>query len=135
MKTIRFYGVLFIAILLCSCNKEEAVNPEFLPGTYEGLFTVSDFGATYSNSAKVSIELRDQDFVCHGNSKNMPAGGEGSFHIKGDKLVFDDKRVWAPGIDLNQVLRGSYDYEYDGAILHFWRINGSRHYDYHVARR
>lgn len=127
-------SLICICIIFISCSKEE-VAPVELNGDYIGKFIISEPAISYSNSGDVTLFLSGTEYTCSGNTKLLPAGGGGTFKKKEDKLVFDDKHIWDPQVDLNHVLRGEFSYSYDQNHLILWKSENGRKYEYDLTKR
>jgi hypothetical protein len=105
MKT-KFIGlaILSLSILLLSCEKIQLTSKN---GTYKGTFTV-----TYNNgivrTGETTLELKNGEFSCSGNSNRIPAGGSGSFSMNENEITFLDENAWTADFDYNLILEGTY---------------------------
>ena len=122
MKKLYFFSTLMF-ILLTSC-KEETINPANLHGNYRGVFIATDHSIPNQWTGPVNLTLHETGFNCEGNPNLVPAGGTGNYVIKDGKLVFNELGIWKGNINKLMVLTGSFEYEYNGAVLTLTRRDG-----------
>ena len=84
-------------------------------GTYKGTFTVTYSSGT--QNAQTTLVLKNGKFSCSGNTNRIPAGGSGTFSFDNKKITFNDENSWTAEFDWNLILRGNYDYTFDGKNL------------------
>lgn len=114
MRTKFLTGVIFTLIfLLSSCQKDDLVT--IMDGQYKGTFTVTYSSGTLSGPT--ILELKDGKFSCSGNTDRIPAGGSGTFASDNKKITFNDENFWTADFDWNLILKGEYDYTFDGNKL------------------
>ncbi len=113
--------ILVSLILFISCDNDEESNLTQIPdGTYTGIFTVEySNGMTYSNSVTINFsESNSYKSSGNGNINDFyPAGGSGTYEMKGSKISFYDINTWLAHFDWNLILSGEYDYLMNGSQL------------------
>ncbi|RMG59371.1 MAG: hypothetical protein D6722_22370, partial [Bacteroidetes bacterium] len=122
-------------LLLWSACQRESLSPVALEGTYEGTFQLEDAPQSIAREGAVTLTLNAERFLCSGNPNQVPAGGVGSFRLRGQTLEFEHEGVVRPGVKSDMVLQGSYTYAYDGETLTFWREEGAVRYQYSLRRQ
>lgn len=123
--------IFFTVTLLLGCDKDDL---DIIDGTYKGTFTV-----IYSSgiqTGQTTLDLKDGKFSCSGNSDRIPAGGSGTFSSGNNKITFNDENAWTADFDWNLILRGEYDYTFDGKKL---KISADKndvgHYEYDLEKQ
>ncbi|WP_207426025.1 hypothetical protein [Pedobacter sp. SYSU D00535] len=120
--TSRQVGIfVFTFVLLAACKKEEKV---IFSGTYTGEFTViRPISSMLTPPVEASITFQGKTYTSQGNPNYYPAGGSGTFEIKGNVIEFRDKNVWPAHFDPLLILSGSYTYEIQGDELILSKTN------------
>ena len=127
--------------MFTSCDKSEFVGGvELEEGIYSGTFTVKYFVEMPQSwgrgSGATTIELKDGKYTCTGNTNRIPAGGGGTYSIKDNKIIFEDKHGWTADFDGNLILNGEYDYKFDGKRLKISaNKNDEGHYEYDLKKQ
>ena len=108
-------------------------------GVYSGTFTVTyfvDMPESWGRGSGITtLELKNGKFTCAGNPNRFPAGGSGNYSIQDDKIIFEDLSFWTADFDWNLILKGEYDYTFDGKRLKFSAIkNNVGLYEYDLIR-
>lgn len=131
---MKFFGIVFFisgVFTLAGCDKQRMKTEE---GTYTGTFTV-----TYENGVKsgtTTLKLKDGKFSCQGNPDRIPAGGSGTYQIKGNTVEFTDINFWTADFDWNLILNGNYEYSFDGKKMVIKAFkNDVGHYEYDLERQ
>jgi hypothetical protein len=120
-----------MAILLYSCDKDDLNIKE---GTYKGTFTVTYSSGT--QTGQTTLELKNGKFSCSGNSNRIPAGGSGTYSLDNGKITFNDENFWTADFDWNLILRGQYDYSFNGKKLKISADkNGVGNYEYDLEKQ
>ena len=76
-------------------------------------------GTTHSNSVMINFS-KISSYNSSGNGNNndfFPAGGSGTYEMKGSKITFSDTNIWLANFDWNLILSGEYDYLINGNEL------------------
>jgi hypothetical protein len=132
MRTIYLTLTIFLmAILLYSCDKDDLNIKE---GTYKGTFTVTYSSGT--QTGRTTLELKNGKFSCSGNSNRIPAGGSGTYSLDNGKITFNDENFWTADFDWNLILKGQYDYSFNGKKLKISADkNGVGNYEYDLEKQ
>lgn len=105
--------ILFVAgaglcMCLSACSDETVQTTASLPaGTYTGTFTVQ-YNDNSSYSAPVSLVISGKRYSCSSGENRIPAGGTGTFEVKGTQIVFSEESIWTADFDWNLILSGEY---------------------------
>ncbi len=132
MKFLYFFLTMTVLSFI-SCESEE-VNPSHFMGTYEGVFRAEDVQNTLKKSGPVTLILHENGYECIGNPNMVPAGGQGTFVKKDDKLIFKQDGVWQR-VNLEMVLQGAYSYSFEGKELELWRETNGKYLKYDLIRK
>ena len=133
MKT-KFLGlaILSLSILLLSCEKIQVKSKN---GTYKGAFTVT-YNSGWVRTGETTLELKNGEFSCSGNSNRIPAGGSGTFSINENEISFFDENAWTADFDYNLILEGTYNCEFQGKKLIISADrSGLGHYEYELEKQ
>jgi hypothetical protein len=103
------------------------------PGEYKGKFKVVMHDKTERGITKVLFT--PDRYSCEGNDQRLPAGGSGTYTIKGNKILFFDENMWTADFDWNLILNGEYDFDYDGKKLKLITIRNGRRYEYDLKKK
>nr|WP_294894700.1 hypothetical protein [uncultured Pedobacter sp.] len=118
-------------ILLSGCKKDSFTMEE---GIYIGNFTVR-----YNSGIKtgpVTLELKNGEYNCSGNSNRIPAGGSGTYSVENCKVTFNEQHVWTADFDWGLILGGVYNYSFDGENLKISSIsNNEASYEYVLKKK
>lgn len=111
-----FVLLLTFLMLFNGCADKQVEPPASLDGVYQGTFTVeySD-GQVLSNS--VTVDIMANEYSSSSGSGRIPAGGSGTFEIRGDSIQFSDQNMWTADFDWNLILNGTYKYSSNGKEL------------------
>lgn len=124
-------SMLISATLLMGCEKKDVSQ---LDGTYISTFTVA-----YNDTAltgPTTVELKNGQFTCSGNSNKIPAGGSGTFSVDNNTIRFKDANIWTANFDWNLILSGSYEYTINGKKLTIAaEKNGVGNYQYVLEKQ
>ena len=113
--------MIFSAVICTNCGfltsmiQQGMTDDLEIEGIYSGTFTV-----TYNfakRTGTTTLKLENGKFTCAGNLDRIPAGGSGNYSINHDKIVFSDKNFWSADFDWNLILKGEYEYTFDGKRL------------------
>ncbi|WP_163715706.1 hypothetical protein [Mangrovibacterium lignilyticum] len=111
-KIIRTSSSLCLIFIILACTTTEKTETLKLQGIYTGIFSVEyTNGEVYSNP--VTMTFNGQSFTCSSGSDWIPAGGSGTFHIDGSKIIFTDENMWTANFDWNLILTGDYDLHFN----------------------
>lgn len=106
---IRLAIFLFTLLLMISCKKNSNTIQELEIGIYKGTFTVDYDGKKQSASDIEVVFNIDNTYTSTGNrNPRVPAGGSGTYIIKDNTVLFDDKNPWTTEFDPGLVLNGEY---------------------------
>lgn len=133
--TFMVFG-LVMATAIISCRKSEQPDPE---AVYSGTFTVKYQTAipeqpVVSHSGATTLTLSGGKYSCTGNKDRIPAGGSGTYSIKGDKIIFADQNFWTADFDWRLILNGIYDYTIDGTKIKISRADEYASYEYDLKK-
>lgn len=131
MLTLCF---LSLTLLFAPACQREVLAPEQLAGTYTGFFRIENAPQNIAREGTVTLVLDSGRFSCSGNPNQVPAGGVGTFSLRGDALEFRHEGVMIPGAKPERVLQGRYVYSFDGQTLTFWREEDAVRYLYELTR-
>ena len=145
-KIICFLSAMCLLLLSCASEKEEEIQKEeeskpLLEGLFSGIFSVTyfvDMGSWKDGSGAAIIKFENGRFYSTGNpdGSKIPNGGSGAFSVNGDTITFNDENGWLANFDLNLVLKGEWNFEYDGKNLRIWRcIYEIAFYEYVLERQ
>jgi hypothetical protein len=134
-------SVLIFGIVFVSCDNSEFVGGVKLEdGIYTGTFTVKysvEMPESWGRGSGITtLELRNGKFTSTGNPNRIPAGGSGNFSVHNGKIVFEDVNGWTADFDWNLILKGEYDYKFDGKRLKFSaNKNDVGYYEYDLIKQ
>jgi len=128
MNKIFRFGVIGLFLLFFSCDKYE-----YIEGTYSGTFTATYNSVTYSGATIVKLE--NGKYTCAGNPDRIPAGGSGTYSIKGNKITFRDENVWTAEFNWRLILNGEYNFTFDGKKLKISIGFDEAHYEYDLKKQ
>lgn len=136
MKPIQtiFLSLLF-SLLFFGCDDKLSSEETVYSGTFTVTYTNED-GTQRTRSGPVKLELRqDGKYFCSGNSDCIPAGGSGTYSLKGGEIIFNDENFWTADFDWNLILNGEYTFTMEGKRLHLSaNKNNVGHYAYDLVR-
>jgi len=120
MKNRIYTIVIVLSSLLifnsCNGNDDENMN-QSLNGIYTGTFTVKYLnGDTFSNPVSIDF-TENNNYLSSGNVDRFPAGGSGTYKRNGSRIEFNDANIWTADFDWYLILRGEYDYSFNGNEL------------------
>ena len=135
MKKKFQIGLIGTSLLLfISCGKTSIPIEE---GIYSGTFTVKYFVEMpwVSGSGETTLELRNGEYTCTGNSDLIPAGGSGNYSLKNSRVIFNEEHGWLANFDWGLILNGEYDYIFDGKRLKIWIKSEVGLYEYDLTKQ
>jgi len=115
MSKILKIGVIGYFLLFLSCNRNDEISKPIEEGTYSGTFTV--IYSSGKRTGTTTLSLENGKYICTGNSDRIPAGGSGDYSIKDNKITFNDVNFWTAEFDWNLILKGEYNYRFNGKEL------------------
>ncbi len=134
MKTLKLAQlplIIIISILLFFNKKNRA---KIEDGIYTGTFKV--LYPTGTHIGKTTLELRNSNYTCDGNSNRIPAGGSGTYEIEADSITFHDENIWTADFDWNLILKGTYNYSFNGKNLKIYiKKNNGGNYEYDLVKK
>lgn len=118
MKTKILTLFLALGILVfTSCDSNDDTFVQIPNGNYTGIFTVEyTNGDTFSNPVTVGF-IEENVYSSTDNADYYPAGGNGTFEIKGSTILFNDINIWTANFDWNLILSGEYNFSFNGNEL------------------
>lgn len=109
MKHKLIIIVLLTALFLNSCKKDSTSIQEIESGIYKGTFTVDYDGKKYSASDIEVVFNSDNTYLSTANrNPRIPAGGNGTYTIKNNYVLFIDENPWTTEFDPGLILSGEY---------------------------
>lgn len=137
MKKQNFIIQIFLcfSLLSLSCTKDDTFFSWNLEGEYEGTFTVKyTNGETYSNPVKITFQ--GNTYISSASNDRYPAGGNGSFTIKENEVVFQDINFWTADFDWCLILNGKYKIQTNGSkIILSAQKSGQGLYQYEFSKK
>lgn len=121
-------------------TKDPVKEPSIFEGIYKGIFSVTYSvkpfpGFERQETGGVTVTLEDGKFLCTGNANRIPVGGQGSYSISGNKIVFVSEGFYTADFDWNLILNGTYEYTLEGDKLTFGaNKNDVGYYEYALVK-
>jgi len=114
----RLVIFLFPLLILISCKKSSNTIQELESGIYKGTFTVNYDGKKQTASDIEVILNSDKSYHSTGNKNpRIPAGGSGTYIIKNNAILFNDKNPWTAEFDWGLILTGEYKISFSNKKL------------------
>ncbi len=147
MKTGRRPATSWLAVFLITVVAACASTPPdgtgrsrrpVLKGHFEGEYqTIDGFSKVEAKVTEgtISFRFREDRFEVRGRREGHPPQGCGTFAV-GDTLFLDDTCGHGSGVDTTRVLRGEFDFQWDGTHLYIERYDtvDDRLYRMRIAR-
>lgn len=131
MNALLKISLLLILVSNTNSCSEKDLDGSIPAGDYTGTFTVS-YADGSSHSGPVTVSFSgDNTYNSNGNEDRYPAGGKGSYSIKGDQFSFEDENLWTANFDWGLILNGEYTYSFTNDELTLTKTkDGSTTYTY-----
>jgi hypothetical protein len=133
MNKIFKIGIMGLISLLIGCEKSEKISKPVEDGIFSGTYiwtykVLSDEQAMtwswVSSERKFTLELENGSYTCGGDDEGMPSSyGAGTFSVEKDKIIFYDQVVRNTSYSWDWILRGGYNFTFDGKKLQFSKSN------------
>ncbi|MCA5005399.1 hypothetical protein [Sphingobacterium bovistauri] len=105
----RLVIFLFPLLVFAACKKDSNTIQELESGVYKGTFRVDYDGKIYTASDIEVVLNSDKSYNSTGNNNpRIPAGGSGTYVLKDNIIIFDDKNPWTAEFDWGLILAGEY---------------------------
>ena len=120
IKSLTLFSLLLLLFNFSACEQETThyLQSEFTNNTYTGIFYRTLDGQSLDTS---SVTLIFNNNIYEGSSTNdtYPAIGRGSFILKNNMIIFQDKSFWLANFEWTYILDESFmiDRDNDKLIL------------------
>lgn len=103
------FSILILLVLISISCSEDAIQSSatVFDGKYEGVFiVVYNDEQTFSNPVRITFD--GELFSSSAGPERIPAGGNGTFEVRGNEVEFIDENFWTADFDWGLILSGTY---------------------------